>query len=173
MWALRFRQEQYQISAQHFLLRFFNAHSFHTLVEDLSQPFVADTVDVVAGIDAAGFVLGSAIAIRLGLGFLTIRKAGKLPVETDSVAFVNYSRRSQYLEMRKPAFAPGTRVLLVDQWIETGGTITGGIDLIERQNGNVVGLACICLEENKNTESLRKQYKCSSAIMTDSDWQTQ
>ena len=152
---------------------YINAHSFHTLVEDLSQPFVADTVDVVAGIDAAGFVLGSAIAIRLGVGFLTIRKAGKLPVETDSVAFVNYSRRSQYLEMRKPAFAPGTRVLLVDQWIETGGTITGGIDLIERQNGNVVGLACICLEENKNTESLRKQYKCSSAIMTDTDWQTQ
>ena len=73
------------------------------------------------GWDAMGFVLGGALAARRGVGFLPIRKAGKLCVDTDSVAFTNYSGRTQDMEMRLPAFAPATRVLLVDQWIETGG----------------------------------------------------
>ena len=152
---------------------YINAGIFHRLVEDLSLPFVDDHVDVVAGFDAAGFVLGTAIAMRLGTGFLTIRKAGKLPVETDAVEFVNYSRRSQYLEMRTPAFAPGTRVLLVDQWIETGGTMGGGVELVERQGGEVVGLACICLEENERTALLKQRFKCSTAVISDTDWQRQ
>ena len=57
----------------------------------------------------------------------TIRKAGKMPVDADAVDFKNYSGRVQQLEMRQPDFAPGTRVLLVDQWIETGGTMAGAI----------------------------------------------
>ena len=66
-----------------------------------------------------GFVLGSALAARIGVGFLPIRKTGKLCVDTDSVSFSNYSGRTQDMEMRQPAFAAGTKVLLVDQWIET------------------------------------------------------
>ena len=93
------------------------------------------TCDVVGGLDAMGFVLGSALATRLGVGFLPIRKAGKLCVDTDKVSFSNYSGRTQDMEMRTPAFAKGTKVLLADQWVETGGTMDGAIRLVERQGG--------------------------------------
>ena len=144
---------------------YINARAFHALVDDLIAPFDPSGLDVVAGFDAMGFVLGSAIATRLGKGFLTIRKAGKVPVETDVVDFVNYSRRTQHMEMRTPAFAPGTRVLLVDQWVETGGTMGAGIRLIERQGGVVAGIAAVCIEENDGDVVYRSRYQCSTAVI--------
>ncbi len=144
---------------------YINAGAFHALVDDLVAPFDPSEIDVVAGFDAMGFVLGSAIATRLGTGFLTIRKAGKVPVETDVVDFVNYSGRTQQMEMRKPAFVPGTRVLLVDQWVETGGTMDAGIRLVERQGGVVAGIAAICIEETAGGAVWRGRYRCSTAVI--------
>ena len=144
---------------------YINAAAFHALVDDLIAPFDASEIDVVAGFDAMGFVLGSAIATRLGKGFLSIRKVGKVPVETDVVDFVNYSRRTQQMEMRKPAFAPGTRVLLVDQWVETGGTMDAGIRLVERQGGIVAGIATVCIEETAGGVVYRERYRCSTAVI--------
>ena len=144
---------------------YINARAFHAMVDDLIAPFDPSGIDVVAGFDAMGFVLGSAIATRLGKGFLTIRKAGKVPVETDVVDFVNYSRRTQQMEMRKPGFAPGTRVLLVDQWVETGGTMDAGIRLVERQGGVVAGIATVCIEENEGGAVYRGRYRCSTAVI--------
>jgi adenine phosphoribosyltransferase len=150
-----------------------NARSFHALLDDLSEPFSTDSIDVVAGIDAMGFALGSALAARLGTGFLTLRKAGKLPVVADSVQFTNYSGKSQSMELRQPAFATGTRVLLVDQWIETGGTMDAAIRLIERQGGVVAGIACVCIEENAATNIMRERYRCSTAVLPGTELQRQ
>ena len=75
------------------------------------------------------------------------------------------------MEMRLPAFAPGTRVLVVDQWIETGGTMDGAIRLIERQKGIVAGLLAIAIEENERTLEYRKKYHCVSAVVSGSKWQ--
>jgi adenine phosphoribosyltransferase len=133
----------------------------------------ADSIDVVAGLDAMGFVLGAGIATRLGKGFLPIRKAGKLCVDTDSATFKNYSGRTQDMEMRKPAFAAGTRVLLVDQWIETGGSMYGAIQLVEQQKGSVAGLVAIVMEDNDNTRSYREKYRCVTAIQPGTEWQKQ
>ena len=144
---------------------YINARAFHALVDDLIAPFDPSEIDVIAGFDAMGFVLGSAIATRLGKGFLTIRKAGKVPVETDVVDFVNYSRRTQQMEMRKPAFAPGTRVLLVDQWVETGGTMDAGIRLVERQGGVIAGIATVCIEESGGAAAYRGRYRCATAVI--------
>ena len=144
---------------------YINARAFHALVDDLIAPFDPSGIDVVAGIDAMGFVLGSAIATRMGKGFLTIRRAGKVPVETDVVDFVNYSARTQQMEMRKPAFAPGTRVLLVDQWVETGGTMGAGIRLVERQGGIVAGIATVCIEETAGGAVYHDRYPCSTAVI--------
>ena len=144
---------------------YINAAAFHALVDDLVAPFDSSEIDVVAAFDAMGFVLGSAIATRLGKGFLTIRKAGKVPVETDVVDFVNYSARTQQMEMRKPAFAPGTRVLLVDQWVETGGTMDAGIRLVERQGGVIAGIAAVCIEETAGGAVYRDRYRCSTAVI--------
>ena len=144
---------------------YINASAFHALVDDLIAPFEPSEIDLVAGFDAMGFVLGSAIATRMGKGFLTIRRAGKVPVETDVVDFVNYSRRTQQMEMRKPAFPPGTRVLLVDQWVETGGTMDAGIRLVERQGGVVAGIATVCIEETAGGAVYRGLYQCSTTVI--------
>ena len=152
---------------------YINARAFHDLLDDLLADLEGVDYDVVGGLDAMGFVLGSALAARSGVGFLPIRKAGKLCVDTDSVTFGNYSGRTQDMEMRKPAFAPGTRVLLADQWVETGGTMDGAIRLVERQGGSVAGLVAIAIEENDRTDSYRATYPCVSAVVQGSRWQTE
>ena len=152
---------------------YINGEAFHALLGDLMVELKNIKCDVVAGLDAMGFVLGSALATKLGVGFLPIRKAGKLCVETDSVTFSNYSGRTQDMEIRQPAFAEGTKVLLVDQWIETGGTMGGAICLIERQGGNVVGLVAIAMEDNERTSEFRRNFQCVTAVKHNSDLQTQ
>ena len=152
---------------------YINGDAFHDLLDDLVSELASLKCDVVAGLDAMGFVLGTALATRLHVGFLPIRKAGKLCVDTDSVTFSNYSGRRQDMEMRTPAFAGGTRVLLVDQWIETGGTMDGAIRLIERQGGIVSGLVAIAMESNNRTDEYRKRFPCITAVRPDSDLQTQ
>lgn len=150
---------------------YINGVAFHDLLDDLVADLDGVGVDVVAGLDAMGFVLGAGLATRLGVGFLPIRKAGKLCVDTDKVSFSNYSGRTQDMEMRTPAFAPGTRVLLVDQWVETGGTMDGAIRLVERQKGIVAGLAAVAIEENEATAGYRKAYRCVAAVVPGSKWQ--
>ena len=152
---------------------YINGDAFHDLLDDLVVDLETVTCDVVGGIDAMGFVLGSAIATRLGVGFLPIRKAGKLCVDTDCATFLNYSGRTQDMEMRKPAFAAGTKVLLVDQWIETGGTMDGAIRLIQQQGGMVAGLVAIAMENNEKTASYRKKFPCITAVLPDTDLQQQ
>ena len=152
---------------------YINGEAFHDLLDDLVEGLETVTCDVVGGLDAMGFVLGSALATRLGVGFLPIRKAGKLCVDTDSTTFSNYSGRTQDMEMRKPAFAANTKVLLVDQWIETGGTMDGAIRLIEQQGGTVVGLVAIAMEDNAKTASYRQKFPCVTAVLPDSDLQQQ
>ena len=85
----------------------------------------------------------------------------------------NYSGQTQQMEMRKPAFAPGTRVLLVDQWIETGGTMSAGIALVERQQGVVAGIAAVCIEDTEASKAMRAKYKLSSCVLPGSDMQAQ
>ena len=152
---------------------YINGDAFHDLLDDLVADLEPVTCDVVGGLDAMGFVLGSALATRLGVGFLPIRKAGKLCVDTDSVTFSNYSGRTQDMEMRKPAFAAGTKVLLVDQWIETGGTMDGAIRLIQQQGGKVAGLVAIAMENNEKTASYQKKFPCITAVLPDTDLQQQ
>lgn len=152
---------------------YINGEAFHDLLDDLVADLQGLKVDVVGGLDAMGFVLGSALATRLGVGFLPIRKAGKLCVETDKVSFSNYSGRTQDMEMRLPAFAKGTKVLLADQWVETGGTMDGAIRLIERQGGTVVGLAAVAIEENDVTRGYRQRFRCVAGVQPGSRWQTE
>ena len=152
---------------------YINGDAFTQLLDDLTADLEGIDCDVVAGLDAMGFVLGAALATRIGVGFLPIRKAGKLCVDTDSVSFTNYSGRTQDMEMRTPAFAAGTRVLLVDQWIETGGTMDGAIRLVERQGGIVAGIATIAMEDNDRTAGYRAAYPVVTAVQPDTDLQEQ
>ena len=152
---------------------YINTNAFIDLLDDLLDDLEEIDCDVVAGIDAMGFVLGSALAARLRKGFLPIRKAGKLCVDTKKVNFVNYSKRNQFMEIRFPAFEAGTKVFIVDQWVETGGTMGAAIKLIEQQGGLVKGVIALAIEENDNTKKLRNDYKCFSAVVPGSEWQKQ
>ena len=152
---------------------YINGDAFHDLLDDLVSDLEGVEADVVGGLDAMGFVLGAALASRLGIGFLPIRKAGKLCVDTDSSSFTNYSGRTQDMEMRKPAFAPGTRVLLVDQWVETGGTMEGAIALVEQQDGEVAGVVAIAIEETDRANALCARFPAISAVVRGSRWQAE
>ncbi|XP_066455647.1 adenine phosphoribosyltransferase-like [Eleutherodactylus coqui] len=136
-------------------------------IEDLLQPFTNDQIDLVAGIDAMGFILGAAIASRLGKGFLAIRKAGHLCVTTYSHPYVDYSGREKNMEIRTDAIKPGVRILLVDQWIETGGTMRAATKLVEDQGGVVAGVATICIEDSEGGKWVRENYKSSDCVPDD------
>jgi adenine phosphoribosyltransferase len=150
---------------------YINAAAYADLLDDLMADLKGVPFDVVGGCDAMGFVLGAGLAARAGVGFLPIRKAGKLCVETDRVSFTNYSGRTQDMEMRLPAFAPGTRVLLADQWIQTGGTMEAGIELVERQKGVVAGLATIAMETCAATAAFAARFPVAAAVIPGSRWQ--
>jgi len=152
---------------------YINGEAFHDLLDDLTADLEGIEADVIGGLDAMGFVLGAALATRLGVGFLPIRKAGKLCVDTDRSTFTNYSGRTQDMEMRKPAFAPGTRVLLVDQWVETGGTMEGAIALVEQQGGVVAGIVAIAIEETERATQLCARFSAVSAVVRGSKWQAE
>ena len=94
-------------------------------------------------------------------------------VVTDKVEFINYSKRNQEMEIRFPAFEKGTKVFIVDQWVETGGTMNAAIQLVERQGGIVNGVISLAIEENNKTQNLRNNYNCFSAVVPESQWQKQ
>ncbi|XP_063151404.1 adenine phosphoribosyltransferase-like [Candoia aspera] len=138
--------------------------ALHDCIEDLVRPFQNDAIDLVAGIDAMGFILGAAIAVTLRKGFVAIRKVGHLCVETITQAYRDYSARDKVMEARTDAISPGLQVLLVDQWVETGGTLQGAIQLVERQGGVVAGIAAICIEDSDGGRWLKSHYKWSHCI---------
>jgi len=115
-----------------------NPAAFKHAVDALVAAFKNDRVQKVAGIEARGFILGGAVAHRLGAGFVPIRKAGKLPHQTIEENYtLEYGDAT--LEMHLDAFGAGDRILLIDDLIATGGTAEAALSLIERQGGDVVG----------------------------------
>jgi adenine phosphoribosyltransferase len=137
--------------------------AFSALVDDLAALVEPLAFDVVAGIDALGFILGAALALRTRTGFVPIRKGGKLPVAVDVAECVDYTGQRKTLELRWDALKPGTRVLVVDEWIETGAQVRAAIQLIERQGGVIAGIASLHMDDNEQTEPLRVRYPCVQA----------
>lgn len=114
-----------------------DAKAFSSAVEKLSAPFEKFEISKVAGIDARGFILGGAIALRLKAGFLPLRKPGKLPYRTFSEPYeLEYG--SDALHMHVDGVKPGERVLLVDDLIATGGTAEAGVKLLRRGRADIV-----------------------------------
>ncbi len=134
--------------------------AFAQLVVDLAHPFQSISLEYVAGIDALGFILGTAIALHLAKGFLPIRKGGKLPVAVETVEFVDYTGSTKSLELRKGSVSTGDHVLVVDEWVETGAQMQAAIDLIEKEGGIVAGIVTINLDPNPLSERWQKKYKC-------------
>lgn len=128
------------------------------LAEDLAAPFIAANIAAVAAVDALGFIVGTAVACQLGVGVLALRKGGKLPAETASETFVDYSGEQKSLEVRPFLVTPGMRLLIVDEWIETGAQVNAAARLIERLGGVVAGIATINMDENPQVKELCARY---------------
>ena len=102
----------------------------------------AVVVDRVAGIEARGFILAAPVALALGVGFVPVRKAGKLPRATHAESYaLEYGEAT--LELQQDGFAPGDRVLLVDDVLATGGTVRAATRLVERAGATVVGVSVL------------------------------
>ena len=113
---------------------------FHSVVDSLALPFTDAGIDVVVGIESRGFILGGAVADRIGAGFSPVRKPGKLPSTTVTETYaLEYG--SDSLEIHDDAVTPGQRVLIVDDVIATGGTAKATATLVRRLGGTVHGLA--------------------------------
>lgn len=134
--------------------------AFDALIKDLADPFLERNIDLVAGIDALGFILGTGVALSLQKGFIPIRKGGKLPTTVRRVSFYDYSKQKKWLEIREDSINPGQKILLVDEWIETGAQMTAAVQLIEDLSGIIAGITAINMDDNPNTQALRKRYFC-------------
>ncbi len=111
-------------------------------LEGMANPFSANDIDAVLGIEARGFIFAPAMATRLDAGFVPVRKPGKLPGAKSSVTY-DLEYGSDTLEIHTDAISPGTRVLIVDDLLATGGTAKAAAQLVEKLGGTVVGLAFV------------------------------
>ena len=136
-----------------------NARAFRTTVDQLVQPYAGMQIDKVAGIEARGFILAGAVAHQLSVGFVPVRKKGKLPWKTIAQTY-DLEYGTDTVEIHEDAVQKGENVLLVDDLIATGGTAEAAIKLIERAGGNVVGCSFIIdLPELKGRRRLEKMGK--------------
>jgi adenine phosphoribosyltransferase len=129
---------------------------FRVLIDQFVHRYFSPRPDAVAGLDARGFIIGSVLAYELGVGFVPIRKKGKLPFTTVEESYeLEYGNAT--VEMHTDAVRPGERVVLIDDLIATGGTMMAGKRLLERLGAQVVeGAAIVDLPELGGSARLRE-----------------
>jgi len=145
-----------------------DAAAFRKTVQEMAAPFRDAGVDAVVGVESRGFILGAPIAYELGCGFVLVRKAGKLPSDTISTTYqLEYG--TDTLEIHTDAISPGQKVLMVDDLLATGGTISAAAELVRRLSGEIVGFSFfIELAFLKGREKL-KGYKVHSLVVYDTE----
>ena len=121
-----------------------NARAFRRAIDELVQPFAGSKIDQVAGMEARGFILGGAVAHQLSAGFIPIRKKGKLPHTTVSIAY-SLEYGVDEMEVHTDAVKPGEKVILIDDLIATGGTAEGATKLLQKMGAEVVA-ACFVID---------------------------
>jgi adenine phosphoribosyltransferase len=117
-----------------------NPKAFAAAIQDLICGFEDEVIDYVAAIEARGFIFGSAVAEKLGVGFVPIRKKGKLPFKTESITY-SLEYGTDTLEVHSDAVKKGSKVLMVDDLLATGGTMAAACKLIEKIGGQIAGIA--------------------------------
>src|SRR3982751_5762285 len=116
-----------------------DADGFKLAIDALATPHLGKGIDLIVGVESRGFILGAAVADRLGAGFVPVRKVGKLPGKTIRVTY-DLEYGSDSLEMHDDAITAGQRVLIVDDLLATGGTAKATVDLVTQGGGSVEGV---------------------------------
>jgi adenine phosphoribosyltransferase len=111
-------------------------------VDSMATPYEGRGIELVVGIESRGFILGSAVADRIGAGFVPVRKLGKLPAQTVRATY-DLEYGSDSLEMHRDAIEPGQKALIVDDLLATGGTARATVNLVRQLGGDVVGVAVL------------------------------
>lgn len=130
-----------------------NFYDISTLLKDadglkktldiMTEHYRGQEIDVIIGIESRGFIFATPMAQELGAGFVPVRKPGKLPAETESVSYaLEYGEDT--IEIHKDAVSEGTKVLIIDDLLATGGTAAACVELVEKCGGDVVGLGFLC-----------------------------
>jgi len=141
---------------------FLDPRGFRMAIDQMLAPYAGQRFDKVAGLEARGFILGGAIAHQLSVGFVPIRKQGKLPGKTIQQSYtLEYGEAT--MELHDDSLQPGEKVLLVDDLLATGGTAEAGIKLIEKLGAEVIGCSFIidlpALGGRKKIETLGMDVK--------------
>lgn len=119
-----------------------DADGFEEAIEAMAEPWRGVALDAVIGIESRGFILGAALARALGCGFVPIRKPGKLPAATLSIAYaLEYG--TDRLQIHADALPPGARVIVIDDVLATGGTLRAAVALARQQGAQVLGAAVL------------------------------
>lgn len=155
------------IAKPDFSTLFVDPEVFNNLALDLSRPFLKDNIDKVACPESMGFIFGAAVARRLKKGLVPIRKFGKLPLIKSRIVrqrFVDYTKQKNSFEMNRSLIQTGDRVLLVDDWAETGGQLKGLIKLLEKRGGVVAGISLLGFNRVRKTQWIEQNYKLHAII---------
>jgi len=132
-------------------------------VYQLLQPFLGETINAVAGMEARGFIFGSLAAWELGVGFIPLRKPGKLPYDVQSASYtLEYG--SAALEVHTDAVNPGDRILLIDDLIATGGTARASCQLVEKLGGEIAACAFVIELDALNGREKLSNYRVHSLL---------
>ena len=137
--------------------------AFAAAIKALCREFPKGTIDIVAAVEARGFIFGSAVAERLKVGLVPIRKKGKLPFETQQITY-DLEYGTDTLEVHVDAVRKGARVLLVDDLLATGGTMRAACSLIEKVGGTVAGVTFLVELTDLGGRAKLAGRKVSSAI---------
>lgn len=133
-------------------------------VDDLATAFTDKEIDKVVAIESRGFIFGAGIALKLGVGFVPIRKPGKLPAETVRMEY-SLEYGTDAIEMHADAIKEGERVLIVDDLLATGGTFQAAAKIVENVGGVVAGIACVIeLTESLHGRDLLEGYEVVSLV---------
>ncbi len=137
---------------------------FHEAIKQLSDHYKGKSIDAIVSNEARGFIIGAALAYELGVGFIPVRKKGKLPYKC-----VNLTYKKEYesdnIEIHEDAIEKGANILVIDDLLATGGTVKANIELVEKLGGNVVGLGFLielCYLEGRN--AIGNKYDVYSLI---------
>ncbi len=114
--------------------------AFKQSIHDLCEPYRDGSIDMIVGVESRGFIFGGAMAVEMGVGFVPVRKPGKLPAETVKEEYtLEYG--TDAVEIHRDAITPGMRVLVVDDLLATGGTAAATIRLVEKLDGQIAGVS--------------------------------
>jgi len=138
--------------------------AFRESVKEMANHFRHKATDVIVSSEARGFILGAAMAYELGVGFVPIRKKGKLPSKTVKLTYQK-EYEPDTIEIHEDSIEPGERVLLIDDLLATGGTIKANAELVEKLGGKVVGIGFLIeLEYLHGRDALGGKYEVFSLI---------